>query len=57
MKTPEEQRRIFEALLNLRRDKRYRSGVAQLAVLLDIITHREWQVIDALIRNGERNIK
>jgi hypothetical protein len=57
MKTPEEQRRVFEALLNLRRDKRYRSGVAQLAALLDIITHQEWQVIDALIRSGERNIK
>lgn len=37
------QRDVMMSLLELRRDKRYRSGVLQLAVMLEIIDQREWE--------------
>lgn len=52
-----EQRLTFLSIINQRRDRRYRAGVAQLACSLGIITHMEWRVVSAVIRAGEREIK
>lgn len=42
------------AVLNNRRDKRYRAGVLQLAVLIGLITQEEWSRLFHAVRCGQR---
>ena len=42
------------AVLNQRRDKRYRGGVLQLAVLIGLITQEEWSRLFHGVRCGQR---
>ena len=52
----ERDRESLENILRLRKDKRYRKGLLQGAVSFGIISQEEWEVIEAQIDSGEKEI-
>ncbi len=54
--TRTQQRKMLQDLLNLHRCKRYRRGMLQLAVGLDLITQAEWGDLHAMVIAGDKTI-
>lgn len=52
MTARDEYRKRLVALLRMRRDQRYRRGLIQMAVMVDVIDQREWEYLERQI--GER---